>query len=128
MANDLILTTKLKFKNLTKSELGVLMTALGVIPEHSFALKIGNGKPIGMGTVIVKVEQLELCSRFESRYLSYNHNEDNFQNYTGENLNNFLKEINQLALSEGLLKNEQLTQLKEILAYPTTRKAPESNY
>ncbi len=41
------------FENLESALLGVLLAALGLHPEHSFPIKLGAGKPAGMGSIEV---------------------------------------------------------------------------
>lgn len=43
------------FDNLGPALLGVLFTALGLNPAHPFPIKVGAGKPVGMGSVEVRL-------------------------------------------------------------------------
>ena len=47
------LPLRIHFLNLSEAELGVLLTALGLHPKHSFPIKLGGGKPVGLGSVQV---------------------------------------------------------------------------
>ena len=47
--------TQLHFKNLLSEELGTLLIALGQDPKYPIAVKVGGGKPIGMGTMTVSI-------------------------------------------------------------------------
>lgn len=53
---------RVDFSNLEPAELGLLLVALGLSgePGHRFRLKIGGGKPAGLGTIEVGEPQLEL--------------------------------------------------------------------
>jgi CRISPR/Cas system CSM-associated protein Csm3 (group 7 of RAMP superfamily) len=122
---DSTFTTKLSFKNLTEAELGILLTVLGLSPRHDFALKIGGGKPIGMGTVKVAVERLVVLNNLRDRYLSYT--EENFKIYQGEELSNFINQATQQAETQ-LIKQDQLNELKEVWQYPTNRQPYDGAY
>ena len=50
----------IRFENLSDAELGLLLAALGRHPEKPFLLKVGAGKPVGMGSVEVDVERITL--------------------------------------------------------------------
>ncbi|PLZ05066.1 RAMP superfamily CRISPR-associated protein [Fischerella thermalis] len=78
-------TTYVNYANLTKSQLGTLLIALGQDPEKRLGLKIGSGKAVGMGTMridVVKIEQLNI-----NRYLSYTANSSILE---GEKLKTFI--------------------------------------
>lgn len=72
---DSIFTTKINFRNLSKAELGTLFTVLGQDQNHHFALKIGGGKPIGMGSLVTEIIEID-CPNVRDRYLSYNTDSD----------------------------------------------------
>ncbi|WP_051017264.1 hypothetical protein [Dactylococcopsis salina] len=59
---DSIFTTKINFRNLSKAELGTLFTVLGQDQNHHFALKIGGGKPIRMGSLITEIIEIDCPS------------------------------------------------------------------
>ncbi|MGQ9658129.1 MAG: RAMP superfamily CRISPR-associated protein [Fimbriimonadales bacterium] len=54
------------FQNLSKADLGVLLTALGVHPEHPFPIKLGGGKPVGLGSVEVIPQSITLLQGADS--------------------------------------------------------------
>lgn len=56
------LPLRIQFTNLTAAELGLLLTALGLHPKHPFPIKLGGGKPVGLGSVRVKLEAVALHS------------------------------------------------------------------
>lgn len=47
---------KIRFKNLDKVELGALLTTLEIAQEENKALKLGMGKPLGMGSIKISTE------------------------------------------------------------------------
>lgn len=123
---ELTLTTQLRFMNLTEAELGTLLIVLGQDKNNYFALKVGGGKPIGMGTMTVEVKEIEHSENVKNRYLSYTLSEDN--KLTGEKLKQFIQKNVSAAHNQKLVQAEQLTEIKAILEYPTTRTAPEGMY
>jgi len=124
VATDSTLTTTLGFMNLTKAQLGTLFTALGCHQDYPLALKIGGGKPVGMGTILVKIESLELWEKVGDRYLSYDCS--NQVILTGNELKTFLDKTTQEATQ--LLQLPQLKELQQVLKYPTQRPAPKGMY
>ncbi|MGL4503827.1 MAG: RAMP superfamily CRISPR-associated protein, partial [Planktothrix sp.] len=110
--------------NLTPAELGVLFIALGQDSQYPMALKIGGGKPIGMGTMTVAVTELKKPAKLRDRYLSYNTESESM---TGKPLQDFLETAMQQAHKQ-LIQKQQLEQLQRILFYPTTRQPPQGIY
>ena len=123
-------TTQLTFKNLTQAELGTLLVALGQDPnpEYRIALKVGGGKPIGMGTMVVTVnglKKVEGQQALRDRYISYQIPEDEV--LTGRELQTFMQQTIQAA-HKSLIQVPQLKQLSDILSYPTDREPPSGMY
>ncbi|MGC9504919.1 RAMP superfamily CRISPR-associated protein [Baaleninema sp.] len=119
-----VFETQLPFKNLTLAELGTLLVALGQDVKYPFALKVGAGKPIGMGSMTVTVKKLEKPESMCDRYLSYT---ADIKPLRGEELQQFVRK----AIAEAkrnLVQLEQLKQLQAILSYPTDRQPPTGNY
>ena len=54
------LPLRIHFLNLSEAELGILLTALGLHPDHPFPIKLGGGKPVGLGSVQVKCQRINL--------------------------------------------------------------------
>ncbi|MFN3690258.1 MAG: RAMP superfamily CRISPR-associated protein [Fimbriimonadales bacterium] len=54
------LPLRIHFINLSEAELGVLLTALGLHPQHPFPIKLGGGKPVGLGSVKLTLNTLHL--------------------------------------------------------------------
>jgi len=60
------LPLRIHFLNLSEAELGVLLTALGQHPDHRFPIKLGGGKPVGLGSVQVKCQRINLLQGADS--------------------------------------------------------------
>ncbi|MGL4500315.1 MAG: RAMP superfamily CRISPR-associated protein [Planktothrix sp.] len=122
----LTFTTRVQLTNLTDAELGVLFIVLGQerTPQDRIALKVGGGKPIGMGTMTVEVTELKKPEKLRDRYLSYT---TETESITGKELRQFIDSKIQQAHQQ-LIKKDQLDQLKRILKYPTNRQPPEGMY
>lgn len=118
-------TTQLHFMNLKPAELGTLLIVLGQDPKYPIALKVGGGKPIGMGTMTVAVREIEQAQNLRDRYSSYTPPES--ERLTGESLQQFMQRNIQAAHSN-LVQATQLQQLAEVLRYPTDREPPTGMY
>ncbi|MBW4614410.1 MAG: CRISPR-associated protein [Desmonostoc vinosum HA7617-LM4] len=123
---EYIFTTKLHFKNLKSEELGTLLIVFGQDPKHPIALKVGGGKPIGMGTMTVTVFEIEQADNLRDRYTSYTLPESN--RLTGEALQKYIQQQIQAAYSSRLVQTEQLQQLTNILRFPSDREPPSGMY
>lgn len=55
-----VFTAALSFANLSPEEMGLLWVALGQHSDYPFLLKIGAAKPVGMGSVSVEIQEVEL--------------------------------------------------------------------
>jgi hypothetical protein len=127
-AREYTFTTQLQFKNLTSEELGTLFIVLGQDANYPIALKIGGGKPIGMGTMTVELTQTKILQDFDdlrSHYSNYTPNNNHL--LTGEALQRFIQTQIKTAYSR-LVQLPQLQQLAEVLRYPTDREPPEGMY
>ncbi|MEA5573548.1 RAMP superfamily CRISPR-associated protein [Calothrix sp. UHCC 0171] len=121
-------TTQLQFKNLQPEELGTLLVILGQDNKYPIALKVGAGKPIGMGTMTVEITQARVLEKFEDikkRYCQYNPTNENL--LTGNALQQFIQKQIKAAHSL-LIQSAQLQELAQILHYPTDREPPEGMY
>ncbi|MEH2411432.1 RAMP superfamily CRISPR-associated protein [Nostoc sp.] len=127
-AREYTFTTQLQFKNIKPEELGTLFVVLGQDSNYPIALKVGGGKPIGMGTMTVEVTQARILQNFEdlrSHYSTYT--PDNNHLLTEEVLQKFIATQIKTAHSR-LIQLFQLQQLAEVLRYPTDREPPEGMY
>lgn len=122
---EYIFKTVVRFENLTQAELGTLLVVLGQDDRYPIALKVGAGKPIGMGTMVVDLEALVKPQSLKQRYSRYARPEDD--RLTGAELKSFANEAI-AAAHKSLIERPQWEALAEILAWPTEREAPEGMY
>ncbi|NJM71976.1 MAG: CRISPR-associated protein [Scytonema sp. RU_4_4] len=124
-AREYTFKTKLHFKNLLPEELGTLFIVLGQDSKNPIALKVGGGKPVGMGTMTVTVEKILQAQNLRQRYSSYNLNDSD--EITGDKLQQFIQKNIQTAHSR-LIQKPQLEELTAVLRYPTDREPPSGMY
>jgi RAMP superfamily len=127
-AKEYTFKTQIQFKNLTPAELGTLLIVLGQDPKYPIALKVGGGKPIGMGTMTVEVTTARVLQNqgdLRDRYSSYNPPESDSMN--GTELQQFMQK-NIVVAHSSLVQATQLQQLAEVLKYPTDREPPTGMY
>lgn len=128
-AKEYTFTTELHFKNLKSAELGTLLVVLGQDPEYPIALKVGGGKPIGMGTMTVTVDAINQTQGKQSlrdRYTAYTLPES--EHLTGDALKQFMQKQISTAHNTKLIEKIQLDALLEVLRYPTDREPPSGMY
>jgi CRISPR/Cas system CSM-associated protein Csm3 (group 7 of RAMP superfamily) len=118
--------TNLQVMNLTQAQLGTLLIALGQDGDYPMALKLGGGKPVGMGTVQVQVTGMEMAGDVSDRYKQYTVPESAV--LTGEDLIKLIQQAVKAAHRENLVEQVQLEQLSQVLQWPTTREAPTGMY
>lgn len=123
-AKNYTFSTRIHFTNLHSAELGALLISLGQDSKQPFALKVGGGKPIGMGTMEVTVEGIEQVSNLRDRYTNYNSQPTQL---SGKSLQDLMQRMMQAAHQQ-LIEQPQLEQLAQILRYPTDRTPPEGMY
>ena len=117
--------TQLHFKNLLPEELGTLLIVLGQDSKYPLALKVGGGKPIGMGTMTVTIDKIKQPQSLKQRYSSYEISEAD--ELTEEKLAQFKQKHIQAAHSR-LVQKQQLEELTNVLRYPTDREPPSGMY
>jgi RAMP superfamily len=122
---DLIFSTQIKFMNLSKAELGTLLIVLGQDSNYYMALKVGGGKPVGMGTMTVEVNEIESPTDWRSRYLEYTPSDAN--SYTHDRLKEYMQPLIKTAHQQ-LVQAPQLKELQAVWQWPTNRQAPENMY
>ena len=123
---ELTFITKLGFRNLKIEELGALLIVLGQDKYNSFALKIGGGKPIGMGTMTVEITEINCPQKLNERYLNYDVSTSEI--LEGELLQKFINNAIRSANQNSIIRRQQLEEIKNILKYPTDRQPPEGMY
>lgn len=119
-------STQIQVMNLSKAQLGALFIALGQDEQYPMALKLGGGKPVGLGTMLVTVASLELMQDVRDRYLDYATPES--AKLTGEPLKALVQQAVRQAHQEKLIEEPQLKELSQILRWPTTYEAPTGMY
>lgn len=122
---DLTFATQLRFMNLTEAEFGTLAIALGQDRQYPLSLKVGGGKPVGMGTMLIEVTEVERSSNLRDRYLNYEPPASD--RLSGDELQSFINKTTQTARQQ-LVLERQLQELAEILKWPANRTAPEGVY
>lgn len=123
---EYVFKAQLHFRNLSEAQMGTLLIALGQDLQYPMALKLGGGKPVGMGTVQISVPTLEVTQDVRDRYTNYDPPEA--ETLTGEAVMRFIQQVTQAAKASQLVELSQLTELAEILRWPTDRTAPEGMY
>ncbi|MCM1984016.1 RAMP superfamily CRISPR-associated protein [Lyngbya confervoides] len=118
--------TSIQFRNLSEAHLGALLISLGQDPDYPFAIKLGAGKPVGFGTVVVEVTHLECRDNLKSRYQSYR--SDQSHKLEGEALRKRMEVAMQAAHQTQLVNKRALESLARILQWPTDREALRGNY
>jgi RAMP superfamily len=118
--------TLLHYQNLAPAELGILLIALGQDPKYPMVLKVGGGKPIGMGTMTVEVRAVEQSANMGDRYSQYELAAD--IRMTGDALTSFVQQQIQAAHSSSLLEQPQLVELAKVLGHPSDREPPSGMY
>ncbi|WP_373530363.1 RAMP superfamily CRISPR-associated protein [Nostoc sp.] len=122
---EYIFKTQLHFKNLLPEELGTLLIVLGQDSQCPIALKVGGGKPIGMGTMTVTIDKIARSQSLEKRYSAYKINESD--ELIGDVLQQFMQTQIQAAYLR-LIQQPQLDELTAVLRYPSDREPPSGMY
>jgi len=105
------LPLRIHFLNLSEAELGVLLTALGQHPKHPFPIKLGGGKPVGLGSVQVKCQRINLLQGVDA--LKATGRLGQAKTLVGDDLNDFLTQCANAANT--LIDGDALGKLKTIL-------------
>lgn len=105
------LPLRIHFLNLSEAELGVLLTALGLHPDHPFPIKLGGGKPVGLGSVQVKCQRINLLQGADA--LKATGRLGQARTLVGSDLNAFVAQCANAANS--LIDDNALGKLKTIL-------------
>ncbi|MFT0745889.1 RAMP superfamily CRISPR-associated protein [Synechococcus sp. RC10B2] len=108
------LPLRIHFLNLSEAELGVLLTALGQHPDHPFPIKLGGGKPVGLGSVQVKCQRINLLQGADA--LKATGRLGQSQTLVGDALDKFTTRCAQAADKlDKLIDGDALGKLKTIL-------------
>ncbi|MBE9077433.1 CRISPR-associated protein [Romeria aff. gracilis LEGE 07310] len=143
-AKKYVLKATLQFRNISQAQLGTLLIVLGQDsklfaqnpdfhdqnPKPCIALKVGGGKPIGLGSMTAEVEALEQPESLKERYSRYDIADSS--RLTGDSLRDVMSVAIAAAYKDAthksLVEKTQLEALADILKWPTMRTAPEDNY
>jgi CRISPR/Cas system CSM-associated protein Csm3 (group 7 of RAMP superfamily) len=105
------LPLRIHFLNLSEAELGVLLTALGQHPDHRFPIKLGGGKPVGLGSVQIILNRVTLLQGADA--LKATGRLGQAKTLAGDDLNDFLTQCANAANT--LIDNDALGELEAIL-------------
>jgi len=105
------LPLRIHFLNLSEAELGVLLTALGLHPDHPFPIKLGGGKPVGLGSVQVVCQRITLLQGADA--LKATGRLGQAKTLAGDDLNDFLTQCANAA--NALIDGDALSELEAIL-------------
>ncbi|MDT7961249.1 MAG: RAMP superfamily CRISPR-associated protein [Armatimonadota bacterium] len=105
------LPLRIHFLNLSEAELGVLLTALGLHPDHRFPIKLGGGKPVGLGSVQIILNRVTLLQGVDA--LKATGRLGQAKTLAGDDLNDFLTQCANAA--DELIDDDALGELKTIL-------------
>jgi hypothetical protein len=105
------LPLRIHFLNLSEAELGVLLTALGLHPDHPFPIKLGGGKPVGLGSVQIILNRVTLLQGVDA--LKATGRLGQARTLVGSDLNAFLQRCANAA--SALIDNDALGELEAIL-------------
>lgn len=110
-------TLRIRFENLTPGELGLLLMALGCSAPATFALKLGGGKPLSLGTFQVNLTSL---TRFDTQIVwdQYEPKESLIGDLAKAN------EYIQAAHDEGLVYQAGWDALTQAWCYPSIGSCP----
>jgi len=108
------LPLRIHFLNLSETELGVLLTALGQHPDHPFPIKLGGGKPVGLGSVQIILNRVTLLQGADA--LKATGRLGQSQTLVGDALDKFTTRCAQAADKlDKLIDGDALGKLKTIL-------------
>lgn len=111
---------KIWFQNLSDIELGLLLTALEpgftINADEKIAHKIGLGKPLGLGSIEVKVEDVQIFHNSSNGYFSsYEQTSNKIDKKTVKEI--FISELKKKLNQEEIWDSDRLKQLKSMLTW-----------
>ena len=119
------LPLRIHFLNLSEAELGILLTALGQHPDHPFPIKLGGGKPVGLGSVQIILNRVTLLQGVDA--LKATGRLGQAKTLAGDDLNDFLTQCANAA--DELIDGDALGELESILGEAGLREtAPADPY
>lgn len=115
-----VLRTVIHFTNLTPGALGLLISGLGLHPQHRFLPKIGAGKPVGMGTV----ETIIGTATLDGDVAKSGRLGNAIQRYEDQALNERLAEWCKQAETDRLVVSKALAAVTETLKLANLKRPP----
>lgn len=116
---------RIHFENLSEGELGLLLAALGLHPQYPFLIKLGAGKPVGMGSLEVQARSITLIGDIRQNGRAGRGR----KRLEGEALTGAVRNWTEAAVESGLLDPEALAKLRDILREENlSRPSPEGPY
>ncbi len=116
-----VLKTSLHFENLSPAELGLVITALGLHPQHRFLPKIGAGKPVGLGSIEVAV----MAVRLRGNITQTGRLGGPAVRYSGDDvLKSRFQTWAEAAIQEGLVAPQALTAVTDALKSDNLKRPP----
>lgn len=117
---DATFTGKIWFTNLSKLELGLLLTALEpsfeTLENQKIAHKIGLGKPLGLGSIKVNVDSIHLMNLEDKEYFkSYNQSLKKVEKK--DFIDHFKKELALKLEINDIWSHDRLKELKTMLTW-----------
>jgi CRISPR/Cas system CSM-associated protein Csm3 (group 7 of RAMP superfamily) len=117
----------LKFSNLRRAELGLILIAMGLSRDHGFKIKVGGAKPGCFGTISFELTSIVAVDSGKGMYLDFD--PPDAAVYSGEALVQFVNETAAAAIvNDHFVSAEQLLRVAEILRYPNDRECPAIPY
>ena len=110
-----------RFNNLTKAELGLFFTALGLHSEYPFKLKIGGAKPVCFGSVNFQIDEVHVDKQTPNAYLDWDFNRVDVEK-DGIWMQGCITDAN------SIIQADLLAILADILKHPNTRNCPSGYY
>ncbi len=102
---------KVTFENLSEPELGLLIAAMGCHPLKRFPIKIGAGKPVGLGSVEVEPIEMGILQRDQ---ITGTGRLGKMKRISGDEMWKLIARWTSAAEREGTISGESLERLAEI--------------
>jgi len=116
-----VFESELRFENVSREEMGLLFTSLGII--GGLVPKIGGAKPVCLGSVQVMPQKLEIRAEGRRAFATYS---SPSKAYEGEALEEFIQTLP--AENNAHILNNSLARLKSVWEYPSVRTCPSIAY
>ncbi len=111
-----------KFNNLSKEELGLFFTSIGLHSDYQFKLKIGGAKPVCYGSVDIQIDKIYIDKQTDERYLDWDYERVEVKKDSVKN--DWVKDCITKANSS-LIQQDLLEMLADILTHPNDRQCPQ---